>query len=312
MSTAQPLTSPFNSTNVRFLLETLSHRLRLRIAATLAPSFADAWAERLFLTPPRLGEADDAAYDLSDGVAGAVAHRGRRLATWTWGPRDAPAVLLVHGWGGRAAQLRHFIYPLRGYGYRVVTFDQPAHGRSEGRLSGLPDFAEAVAQVATQAGGVRALIAHSLGAPAAAYAAAHGLAIEAAVLVSPPTDLVGYSRRFARWLGMPEWLRDAMQAAIEERYGVRWTAFDLERLGPRMDARALVVHDRDDRHVPLAQGRRFANAWPGARMLETQGLGHGRILSADPVVRAAAAFIAGRSQVASHARPALPDPSPFY
>jgi len=312
MSTAQRSVRLFNSTNVRFLFETLPQRFRLRIAATLAPSLADAWAERLFLTPPRAGDADDLACDLSDGVAGAVVHRGRRLATWTWGPRRAPAVLLVHGWGGRAAQLRHFVYPLRGHGFRVVAFDQPAHGRSEGRLSGLPDFADAVAAVAARAGGVHALIAHSLGAPAAAYAAARGLAIESAVLISPPTDLVGYSRRFARWLGMPEWLRDAMQSAIEERYGVRWSAFELQRLGTRMDARALVVHDRDDRHVPLAQGRRFAIAWPGARMLETEGLGHGRILRADAVVRAAAAFIAGHSQVASPARPALPAPSPLY
>ena len=46
--------------------------------------------------------------------------------------------------------------------------------------------------------------------------------LKSAVLVSLPSDLVGYSRQFARWAWMPEALRRAMQAAIEERYGLRW------------------------------------------------------------------------------------------
>jgi hypothetical protein len=42
--------------------------------------------------------------------------------------------------------------------------------------------------------------------------------------------------------------------------------------------------------------------------METRGLGHARILSAEPVVRAAAAFIAGRSQVVERAAELLPAP----
>lgn len=308
MSTARQLPVFINSTNVRVLFQTVARRAAVRAAASLAPSFADAWAERMFLTPPRSADAAGALYDLSDGRAGRVEHHGRRLATWQWGPNDAPAVVLAHGWGGRAVQMRHFVYPLRSAGFRVVAFDQPAHGQSEGRLSGLPDFAAALAKVIRKTGDVRAVVAHSLGGPALAYAIANGLAIEAAVLVSPPSDLVGYSRRFARWLGMPDWLRDAMQAAIEERFGVRWSAFELERLAPCLAGRALVIHDVDDRRVPIGQGRRIAQAWPGARLMETRGLGHTRVLSADPVVRAAADFIAGRSQVAERAAELLPAP----
>ena len=98
---------------------------------------------------------------------------------------------------------------------------------------------------------------------------------------------MGYSRRFARWYRMPESLRGAMQAAIEERFGAPWTRFELERLAPRLAGRALVIHDTDDRQVPLGQGRRIALVWTGARLMETRGLGHARILSADPVVRLA-------------------------
>jgi pimeloyl-ACP methyl ester carboxylesterase len=103
-----------------------------------------------------------------------------------------------------------------------------------------------------------------------------------------------------------------MQSAIEERYAVRWEDLEPARLAPRLGARALVIHDRDDRMVPWTQGARVARLWPHARLLTTDGLGHGRILANEDVVRAAAEFIAGRSQVASPARPALPSPAPIY
>lgn len=307
MSTAQRLFTPLNSTNVRFMFQTVLQRLALRTSAALQPALADALAERLFLTPPPARQADSL-IDLSDARAATVVYHGRRIATWQWGPHAAPAVVLAHGWGGRAAQMRHFVYPLRSAGYRVIAYDQPAHGKSEGRLSGLPDFAGALDRVIRNGGHVHAVIAHSLAAPALAYAIANGLNLESAVLVSPPSDLVGYSRRFARWYRMPERLRSAMQAAIEERFAVRWACFELERLAPHLTGRALVIHDVGDRQVPIEQGLRIARVWAGARMLRTVGFGHARILSADPVVRAAADFIAGRSQVAERAADLLPAP----
>jgi pimeloyl-ACP methyl ester carboxylesterase len=84
------------------------------------------------------------------------------------------------------------------------------------------------------------------------------------------------------------------------------------RLAPRLRAEALVIHDRHDTQVPWRQGAALARHWPGARLMTTRGLGHGRILEDDAVARAAADFIAGRSGVAPLAVPALPNPAPLY
>ena len=299
---------------VSLSLPRISTNVRFAASALLAPDLADALAERLFLTPPRARDAGASALDLIDARSGGFEHKGRRIATWTWGARshDAPAVVLAHGWGGHAAQMRGFVFPLLAAGFRVIAYDQPAHGLSEGRLSGLPDFADAMLEVARHHGNVQAVIAHSLGGPAAAIALARGLAAARVVLVSPPSDLVGYSRRFARWLAIPERVRRAMQAAIEERFGVRWADLDVSRLAPALRAEALVIHDRHDTQVPWRQGAALARHWPGARLMTTQGLGHGRILEDDAVARAAADFIAGRSSVAPLAVPPLPDPAPLY
>ena len=208
------------STNVRFLTGSL-----------LLPEYAAGLAERLFLTPPRMSDPSrlpqSTFFDFLDARASYVEYRGRNLATWRWGPVDAPAVLLAHGWGGHAAQMRGFVPRLLAEGFRVIAYDQPAHGLSEGRLTGLPDFAGALAAVAAHHGNVSHVISHSLAGAATAIALAkakvspsRGLQLKSTVLVSPPSDLVGYSRQFARWYWMPEPLRRAMQAAIEERFGL--------------------------------------------------------------------------------------------
>jgi pimeloyl-ACP methyl ester carboxylesterase len=213
------LSLPKISTNVRF------------------PEFAAAVAERLFLTPPRSRDAAATAIDLIDARSSVLEHKGRHIAMWRWGSRDSPAVLLAHGWGGNAAQMRAFVFPLLQAGYRVIAYDQPAHGVSEGRLTGLPDFADVLAEVAWRHGEVKAVIGHSLGGAGAAVALGSGkVRFEKVVLVSPPADLVGYSRRFARWYWMPEPVRKAMQKAIEERYGVLWEDIEVPRVAPRLSA----------------------------------------------------------------------------
>jgi len=287
-----------------FLLSRISTNVRFSASAMLFPELAGAWAERMFLTPPRARDAAASALDLIDARNTYLEHKRRLISTWRWGSRDAPAVLLAHGWGGNAAQMRPFVFPLLQAGYRVIAYDQPAHGVSEGRLTGLPDFADVLAEVAAHHGDVQAVIAHSLGAAAAAISLANGkTSFSKIVLVSPPSDLIGYSRRFARWHWIPEPVRKHMQKAIEERYGVRWDELEVPRIAPRMSAQALVIHDRDDRLMPWAHGATVARHWPGARLLSTDGLGHRRILADERVTNAAADFVAGRATVADSLAP---------
>jgi pimeloyl-ACP methyl ester carboxylesterase len=300
------------STNVRFLFQTLRRGLALRASALVTPALAGVLAERMFLTPPRPRGGPSAFFDFLDARSSFVAHRGRHIATWRWGPMEAPAVLLVHGWGGTAAQLRGFVAPLLAAGYRVIAYDQPAHGLSEGRLTGLPDFARVVGAVVRHHGGVHAVIAHSLGAAGVAVAMAHGLRLARAVLIAPPSDFIGFTHRFARWHWMPERVREIMQSAIEERFGVRMADLEVSRLAPHLQAPVLVIHDRGDTVMPWQQGEAIARAWPGARLQNTAGLGHHRILKAQTTVQGAVDFIGGRSGVARPATRALPDPAPLY
>src|SRR6266850_406294 len=90
------------------------------------------------------------------------------VTTWTWG--HGPVVLLVHGWGGRGAQLASFVGPLVANGHSVVTFDAPGHGTSPQARSSIVAFLAAIQAIDRTRGPVRGIVAHSIGTVAAAQA----------------------------------------------------------------------------------------------------------------------------------------------
>jgi len=216
----------------------------------------------------------------------------RPIAGWQWGDRG-PTVLLVHGWGGRASQLRHFVAPLRASGYRVLTFDAPGHGASPGNELSLPTFARALCQVATEQGPVEALVAHSFGAAASAVAIADGLKPARAVFIGPPSNELRWFELFSEELALSAATRQLAKSAIEARVGARFEHFSAEALGKRVDVPLLVLHDRLDREVPWEDGERIARTVPGAALVTTTGLGHRRILRSAQVIESVLKFLAG-------------------
>src|SRR5260370_41180864 len=91
------------------------------------------------------------------------------VAVYRWGKTDR-RILLVHGWGGRAAQFFALIPRLLEAGFEVIAFDAPAHGASSGSFASGPAFARAAQNIAGDA--VHGIIAHSLGAAGSAIALA--------------------------------------------------------------------------------------------------------------------------------------------
>ena len=100
-----------------------------RVLSALAPALAARIAGRLFTTPPRARRPQAEIALLAAARARPMQIGARRIETWVWGA--GPSVLLVHGWGGRGAQLGALVGPLVARGFSVVTFDAPGHGASD-------------------------------------------------------------------------------------------------------------------------------------------------------------------------------------
>lgn len=272
-------------TNVRFVLG----RAAFAAVSRLAPSAAAVVAERLFFSPgrPRRSRGEEA---LGSGEPLALRVEGRHVAAWRWG--HGPTVVLLHGWGGRAAQLTSFVGPLVDRGFSVLALDAPGHGRSRRGLSSAPQFARALRAATHAVGGVSAVVAHSLGAAATALAIGDGLPVDRVVFLAPPANPAAWVTPFAARLGIPPAVVARMRRRSERRLGLRWADLDVPRLAARRTVPLLVIHDREDSEVPLRDGAAVAAAWPGARLFETSGLGHNGLLRDPRVVARTVDFLA--------------------
>lgn len=262
-----------------------------RSLSALAPGLAAIWLERLFLTPRRYQMPErEKAWTAGAEVWRIPFEADRLMQLYAWG--QGPVVLLAHGFSGRGSQMGAYIAPLVARGYRVVTFDAPAHGASGGRQTALPEAAEAIGKVAAHLGPLAAVVAHSNGAAATSVALSQGMDCARVAYISPPEDLNRFLNGVARVLGFTGAVAARTRARVEARYGVGFEALRGAPLAARQDIPALIVHDRADPMVPFADGQRIAEAWPGATLIGTEGLGHARILRDPGVLAAVVAFVA--------------------
>lgn len=281
--------------SLRYYTYVTWQRLVFRLLWKIAPRRAVDRATKLFLTPPRDTAFSIAEFEsMEEASLLSVPSPTGRLIVWRWGRAKKPAVVLVHGWGGRGTQLRKFIDPIVQRGFSVVAFDAPGHGMTGEGESSVPHMLHGLTAVLDHLESVHAVIGHSVGGAVTAMALAKRPSVTCGVLIAPPASLIDFSRSLATRLRWPEDLRASMQRRIEIRFGYKWTAFEAESSSGSQPL--LVIHDSNDREVSLSEGARHASNWPQAQLLTTKGLGHRRILEDSATVLAAADFIAAHQQ----------------
>jgi pimeloyl-ACP methyl ester carboxylesterase len=118
-----------------------------------------------------------------------------------------------------------------------------------------------------------------------------GLAVERAILLAAPADVTRFSTTFADHLRLPLKARAAMRRNLELRLDARWDELHIPTIVRKFRTPVLLIHDRGDPDVPFRHAEEVAAAWPGARVLATDGLGHRAVLRDPTVVRSAVAFL---------------------
>jgi pimeloyl-ACP methyl ester carboxylesterase len=204
---------------------------------------------------------------------------------------SGPTVLLLHGWEGQASDLAPFVSPLLIAGFSVLIMDLPAHGASAGQQTSIPQSARALIAVGKAQGPLHAVIAHSIGSAVLVEALNAGLAVQRAVLIAAPAHYEHYARSFAASVGLDTDSIEAMLGQLRATIGIEVSEISVPRRAPNLVQPALFIHSSDDQIVSIEESLESASAWPGARHVRVEGLGHRRILSDAAVVGMAIEFI---------------------
>ena len=271
-------------------------RATVSSVAAFSPSLAAWGIDRVWFTPPRPRVPSKAKAVLDACHPLRLEVSGRRVAAWVAG--NGPTVALMHGWGGYGAQLGSFVEPLVEAGFKVVFFDALGHGESAMsplgiRQASFLDFAAGLEEIRRSFGPLEAIVAHSGGAVATGLALTHGLTPKRLVLIAPMATPGRYAVRFDRALGIAPEVGDMWRARAERRVGFRFVDLELAPIARELAVPpTLLVHDRDDREVPISESDEIARAWPNATLHTTEKLGHHRILRDPNVIERVTRFIA--------------------
>ncbi|MEM9906699.1 MAG: alpha/beta fold hydrolase, partial [Cyanobacteria bacterium P01_D01_bin.44] len=230
-----------------------------------------------FMTPSKNSPSDAERTLLEKAASFSVPLKSTDIRGLSWGA--GPTVLLVHGWGGYGLQLGSFVEPLVEAGYQVVTFDAPAHGSTAGAQTNGLEMTRALKTVAQQQAPITSIIAHSLGAASTTLALSEGLQLQKVVYIAAMCWLSNAVVTFARRARLSTDVENGLRRQFEARLGKDiWQRFAIDQNASNLNIPALLFHDQSDRDVAIEESKAIAQAWSGARLIETSGLRHRRIL----------------------------------
>lgn len=192
---------------------------------------------------------------------------GRQLGAWLVpAAPGAPALAVLHGWGGNAEMMLPLAAPLHRAGYALLLVDARNHGMSDGdSFSSLPRFAEDLehaidwlkAQPGTDPRRI-GVIGHSVGAAAALLAASRRTDLAAVVSLAAFAHPEAMMRRWIAGRGIPHrplgWY---ILRYVERTIGHRFDAIAPCNTIGRIPCPVLIVHGSDDATVPLAEARQI-------------------------------------------------------
>lgn len=192
---------------------------------------------------------------------------GKRLFGWfiPAGER-APALVVMHGWGGNAEMMLPLAAPLHERGYALLLVDARCHGQSDDdTFASLPRFAEDIdAALAWLAGRPEVdaarlgVIGHSVGAGAALLAASRRRDLRAVVSLAAFAHPAGMMRRWLASKRIPHWPFGAYILAYVQRV----IGFRFDDIAPchtiaRVTCPVLLVHGLEDDTVPVDEARQI-------------------------------------------------------
>ena len=258
-------------------------RTKFKTISKLAPAIAGRMAFELFCTPyPKYKKRKAPAIFHHATKRTVVLTDQTKIHGFEWLPSkpNDQTVLIAHGYASYAFKFEHYIAPLLKMGYRVLAFDAPAHGQSEGKHIHVVVYQEAIQKIMEQAGPIHHFIGHSLGALTLSMIAEKIDQAEARkfVLIAPATKTTTTFANFFKMMHLNEVTKAAFLQDVGNRTSHTVDHFAADRALANYKGPVLWVHDEKDMVCPFEDIIHFKEKAPSnIKFLITNGLGHNKV-----------------------------------
>lgn len=257
----------------------------------LTPNLTNKFLVKLFSTPQTKKVRQREIVVLKGALQKNVRIEGYDIQVYEWGKGDKIAYLL-HGWEGNGGSMGAFVSSLSQMGYKVITFDGPAHGKSSGKRSNMMEFAKVFNGLTQVYGPAEIIIAHSFGTGVALYSAIeYGIQPKAAALLSGTNKIEDIFIEFSELMNLDKKQQKSLFKYISSYYGLNVKDMIMNDYAKKTSIKnTLLIHDKHDKVIPYHNTEAIAKGWNGAKVLQVENTGHYKMLWAPVVVNATIDF----------------------
>lgn len=194
-------------------------------------------------------------------------------------------ILLVHGWSGRGTQMVKIADALVEKGFKIISFDAPAHGKSTGKSTLMPEFIESILEIKKKYGPFEYAIGHSLGGMSLLTVLKQGFPIKKAIIIGSGDIIQDIIDDFVLKLDLKPNIGLMLKAYFETKSNESMENYASHFNADKISIPLLIIHDENDIDVPVKAAYHIDSYISQSELYITKGLGHRKILGDKKVIQ---------------------------
>lgn len=217
------------------------------------------------------------------------------LHCYEFGDPNGKLIFLVHGWNSNAGSLTRFAFEFAKKGYRIISFDLPAHANTKGSHTNLFDCKNAFKDLLKYINPKAPfhVISHSFGSAVIAFALSEtNNKAEKIILLSANNSLKEIFLEFQQFIGFNNtifkhvafWIKDIMKEDLSKMTIIN-------RLKKVSFGKMLIIHDKFDKVIPYKNAEKISKEINQTILKSFEKIGHYRMLWNKEVIKESLNFI---------------------
>lgn len=271
------------------------YRARFRTLGSVSPRIAAEAAFQLFCTPYSGKPKREMPPVFQQGTPVSLTFQQLTIRGFEWLPQGMPAthtLLICHGFDSFSYRFEDYVTRFLQLGYRVLAFDAPGHGISDGKKLNIVEYKQIILDIIHRFGPVNGILSHSIGALAVALAAEELQQPDLKLtLIAPASELSRAVHQFNHIFQLSPATHAAFVTRLEAAGGhpVQW--FSVNRIVQHLQQPVMWLHDTEDKICPFADtaDTRLKHL-PHVTFVQTTGWGHSQIYREQSVQQQIADF----------------------